>query len=130
MKNKINVFVYGTLLKRNPNHFYLSGQKFIGKAVLQGYAMYQVRSYPGIIPAEADKHDRILGELYEIDEQTLKKLDRLEGEGYLYKRLCEKVSIDNTEYDAYIYVWLDSVEGRLKISFEDMPWRPFKVRCI
>ncbi len=48
---------------------------------------------------------------------------------HLYKRVTEKVTIDNTEYDAYVYVWLGSIEDRLQISLENMPWRHYKVRC-
>lgn len=118
---------YGCKIHESLPYPYLTEQKFIGEAVLKGYAMYQVRSYPGVIP---DNSDSILGELYEIDERTLKRLDRLEGEGYLYKRTSEKVTVDKTEYDAYVYIWLGNIEDRPKISFENMPWRAYKVRCI
>ena len=122
----VKVFVYGTLMKGRGNHYLLDGRIFIGQGSLQGYGMYQVRSYPGIVPEPGGS---ILGEVYGIDPDTMKRLDRLEGEGYLYKRVAEKVTVDGAVHEAFVYVWLGSIEGCKKVSLGEMPWTPSKVGC-
>jgi len=47
--------------------------EFIGEFIAEGFALYDLGSYPGIIHCESDK---VKGELYSIDNKTLNKLDR------------------------------------------------------
>ena len=50
------VFVYGTLMRGNSNNsFYLKDSAFVGKGIIQGYALYDLGSYPGIIPTENEE---------------------------------------------------------------------------
>ncbi len=57
----IRVFVYGTLMKNCYNHdYFLKDQKHLGQAVLPGYALYNLGSFPGIIP---DNEEFVMGEL-------------------------------------------------------------------
>lgn len=111
------VFVYGTLRQGCSNHFFLegkSGVKFLGEAVLEGYEMYQIGSYPGIIPSRSGK---ISGEVYAVDSLTLKELDDLEDEGVEYKREMVKVRMrEGSEMRAYVYIWQLGVQGKKKIS--------------
>ena len=81
----MKVFVYGTLMKGLSNHFFCSEfDQTVAPASLRGYGLYQVASYfPGIIE---ESESMVLGEVYDIDEVTLKKMDSLEGEGDLYIR--------------------------------------------
>lgn len=125
MAELIKVFVYGTLMNNGWNHSYLNGQKFLGKAKLDNFEMYNVASFPGIVRKE---NEYVLGEIYEVDHGTLKKLDRLEGEGSMYKRSLEKVLINDRVEDAYVYVWLGSVQGRDKVATINMPWQFEKMR--
>ena len=116
----ILVFVYGTLMKNCYNHErYLNGQKYLGQAVLPGYALYNLGSYPGII---SDKNEKVLGELYEIDQQILKRLDVLEGNGSLYIRHYAEVMIDDAKLSAEVYVWNGKVRKENKIDFSSQPW--------
>lgn len=126
MKESIKVFVYGTLMERRSNHFYLLGQKLLGISRLDRYTMYQVRSYPGIIQKDGKY---VIGEVYEIDANTLKKLDRLEGEGTLYKRVKETIRMNGNMIKVYTYVWLGDIAGCREIESEDMPWVPTRERC-
>ncbi len=41
----MNVFVYGTLMKGNRNHFYLKNDVFLGNAVLDNYGLYNVSTF-------------------------------------------------------------------------------------
>lgn len=114
------VLVYGSLMKGYWNHPLIADQKCIGTGILKGYEMYHVHSFPGIIKGNIS--DFIVGEVYEVPEDVLKRLDRLESEGELYIRKLEKVSINNEEIEAYVYVWNFNVLGCEKVKTK--PWKP------
>ena len=107
------VFVYGTLMRGQWNDCLLKSGKYISNATTTGtYRMYRVCTFPGIVKDDSDSGYRINGELYEVDAETLKWLDRLESEGSLYSR--ETVTVEDSEgkeHTAHIYVYLRSVEG-------------------
>lgn len=114
-----NVFVYGTLMKERSNNRLLVKQECIGKGLLKGYEMYEVNEcYPGIVPCD---NGVIMGEVYQIDNQTLKTLDRFEADGNLYIRKFEKVIVNDQEIKAFVYVWNRSVKGCKKVL--EMPWK-------
>ncbi len=116
----IRVFVYGSLLRNCYNHErYLKRQKYLGQAVLLGYALYNLGSYPGIVP---DENEKVLGELYEIDQSILPRLDRLEGNGSLYIRTSAEVWLDDLKSSAAVYVWNGRVYPEDKIEFNSQPW--------
>lgn len=84
------IFVYGTLKQGFPNHGHISSQRYLGVAKTKPkYAMYRYGSYPGLVEAELaasggfePPHDVLIhGELYEVNDQALVHLDRLEGVG-------------------------------------------------
>lgn len=114
------VFVYGTLMRNRYNHqYFLAGQKYLGQAVLRGFALYNLGSYPGII---TDENEKVLGELYEIDQAILPRLDRLEGNGSLYIRHSVEVWLDDMKTSASVYVWNGSVCPEDKIEYGLQPW--------
>ena len=51
--NKIYAFVYGTLMKNQRNHGYLKDAIYIGEGTIDGYQMYDLGTYPGIIKGKA-----------------------------------------------------------------------------
>ena len=118
---EIKVFVYGTLMKGNSNYQdFLSEAKFIGEVIAEGFALYDLGNYPGIIPSEIDK---VKGQLYTIDNNTLIKLDELEEEGSLYLRKLINVVKDNNEVKrVYTYVYNHDVSRKIKVNYEDQPW--------
>ncbi|KUG02916.1 hypothetical protein ASZ90_019692 [hydrocarbon metagenome] len=117
----IRVFVYGTLMKNCYNHqAYLAGQRYLGRAVLPGYALYNLGSYPGVIP---DIREKVLGEVYEINRQVLEQLDQLEDNGRLYIRKFAWVWINNSKLIAEVYVWNGKVRAADKIAFSSQPWQ-------
>lgn len=98
----IKVFVYGTLMRGRGNHaFYLGNQRFLGIAELEGYALYDLGSFPGII---AESAETVRGELYEIDAQCLSQLDKLEGNGSLYIRESVTIHQDGAARGAEVYM--------------------------
>lgn len=114
----MKVFVYGTLKRGYWNHRLLEKSKFVGEGTISGYELYDLGSYPGIIPGE--KKDEVDGELYEIDNETLIRLDRLEGEGFLYLRKEVEVDINGHMEKVLIYVYNRKVKGAKKLKRE---WR-------
>ncbi|GCD08774.1 gamma-glutamylcyclotransferase family protein [Clostridium tagluense] len=121
LSESIVVFVYGTLMSGNSNHErYLSKARFVGDAIAEGFALYDLGSYPGIIHSE---NDNVKGQLYIIDSRILRELDILEEEGSLYiKKLINVVNYKNETQEAYVYVYNNDVSGKVKVCYENQPW--------
>lgn len=119
----MRAFVYGTLKKGHGNHRLLERSEFVGNGEIKGFSLYDLGPFPAVIDSK-DACEVVVGELYEIDEQTLVAMDRLEGEGFLYKRRQVNVSVCENELDAFVYVFLRDLRNAKKIEKE---WRP--LRC-
>jgi len=109
-KNYINVFVYGTLLRGLWNNPLLQGAYFMGRAeTVNKYTLF----VNGLLPmVDKDfKTSTILGELYKVDNDTLKNLDILEGHPDVYKREIIDVFCEDTGTAemAFIYFLKDPV---------------------
>lgn len=104
-----NIFVYGTLLKGQSNHrSFLKDENFIGTGTVEGYDMYDLGCFPGIVKGTG----KVCGEVYSLTADELKRIDRLEGEGSLYKKVKTTVRMaDASEVKAFVYVYLHDVEG-------------------
>lgn len=63
--------------------------------------MISLGAFPGIIP-NPGQFTPVCGEVYEVDEKTLKALDRLEGHPHMYERTLVKLE-DGMEVWVYIY---------------------------
>lgn len=117
------VFVYGTLLKGRYNHYLLEEAgyaEFQGRATLHGYALYDLGSYPGIKPSP---RGMVLGEVYKVDEETLRALDRLEGEGSLYRRVRSQVHAASGEWiNVFVYVYMGQVNRENLIPLSQQPY--------
>lgn len=101
------VMVYGSLKKGFGNHHLLSRSEFVGNAVTKDshFSMISLGSFPGVFDEGSNK---IKGEVYFVDEMTLRSLDRLESEGSFYsRREYPMVLSDGTELDCFIYILLD-----------------------
>jgi gamma-glutamylcyclotransferase (GGCT)/AIG2-like uncharacterized protein YtfP len=75
-------------------------------------------------PAVITGNERIYGELYEVDGQALRVLDRLEGNGSFYER--QLVDLVDSDQPAWMYVLVDAPErthslGIAKIIDPDAP---------
>lgn len=78
------VFVYGTLLSGESNHDLLLNSRYLGEHKTEAeYTLFNYGPYPAVI---IDGTISIHGEVYEVDEQTFKALDRLEGYPNFYDR--------------------------------------------
>lgn len=90
----IRLFVYGTLMQGQGAHHYLEDAKYIGEYALDGYSMYDLGSFPGILQDRRDR--RVLGEVYEVTPEQIPFMDNYEGEGNLYIRKEECVHNENS----------------------------------
>lgn len=72
------VFVYGSLKHGMTHHNLLQGQRYVGVALTAPrYAMFQLSGYPALIDSSDGK--RLWGELYEVTDDCVSAMDRLEG---------------------------------------------------
>lgn len=78
------VFVYGSLMTGFGNNRLLEDSRLISPAeTLPNYEMVSFGAFPGVIPGGST---RIIGELWEVDVDTLERLDDLESNGRFYTR--------------------------------------------
>lgn len=103
------VFVYGSLKSGFGNHRLLEDSTFITEDTTKEkeFNMFSFGGFPGIVKGG---DDAIRGELYEVDDNTMNDLDRLESNGYFYQR--EVVSLDSGE-QAWMYITLGDRENSL-----------------
>lgn len=104
----MKLFVYGSLKRGKHNHDILKNAKFLTQAFIKsGYNMY-VKYLPYLI--EEPGGMGVLGELYEIDEATLRMCDYIEGHPILYKRETVWVTDAETGEDLEAFVYLYNCE--------------------
>ncbi|MBQ8206567.1 MAG: gamma-glutamylcyclotransferase [Bacilli bacterium] len=100
------IFVYGTLLTEERNHYLLENSILIGNGYIKDYFMFNVGTYPGI---QKSKYNNkiVLGEVYKVNDETMVLLDELEEVGYLYKKELVTIYLDNDEIvNAYVYEYI------------------------
>lgn len=100
------VFVYGTLKRSEHNHHLLQTAEYVGKAFTIDTFKMNCVGFP-IIHRDDQGHS-VFGEVYDVDMDTLAKLDRLENVGVMYNREKTQVVFPDEqgviEPDVYIYV--------------------------
>jgi len=96
-----NVFVYGTLKSKNAvrglnSCFY--GAKYISEATTEDsvYNMVNMGPFPAAV---LNGENKIKGEFYQVDSETLEVLDQIEGYPHFYNRTRVKTNIG----DAWMY---------------------------
>ncbi|QJB58445.1 gamma-glutamylcyclotransferase [Pseudodesulfovibrio sp. zrk46] len=98
------MFVYGTLKKGFPNHYFLQDAEFVGLAkTVERYGLY-VDEFPSVY--QRDSVSSIQGEVYRIDTDTLRRLDMLEGHPRFYQRQEVRVRLQSGEkISAWMYFY-------------------------
>lgn len=110
------VFVYGSLKRGYWNNRLLMGSKFIGTGSTNDA---EFRMYDGTFPyVTTEGIDDVQGEVWEVDEATLRNLDALEGTPDHYVRYNTKVYMDEEDvsYDVVMYVASEETEKWLNRS--------------
>lgn len=96
------VFVYGSLKQGFGNHRHLEGQELLGTGTLKGFDMFSLGPFPAIQPGQGN----VNGELYRVDEDAFRCLDRLEGHPVMYCREPSIINDSNGEkVEAWVYVY-------------------------
>lgn len=103
------LFVYGTCRIGGCNHQYLDGRSPLSvSARLEGAHLYDMGPYPALVESDSGV---VIGELYEVDDATLRAIDDLEDHPYLYQRREGKVlTSSGHEETAWVYWFRHSVE--------------------
>src|SRR5699024_9670008 len=78
---RMNVFVYGTLRKGERNAYHLNDETCLHEQAWVNGSLYDTeRGYPVIfLNKDGDASHKVYGEIYDINDKTLKVLDDLEG---------------------------------------------------
>jgi gamma-glutamylcyclotransferase (GGCT)/AIG2-like uncharacterized protein YtfP len=118
------VFVYGTLMVGMRNHFRMEteGVRLITKnAATDGYFKMLSRRTSGgylapiVVPWEYAKvRSQIAGEVYEVSNEMLITLDRLEGHPVVYRRETKRIgyTLQDTHWaseDMWMYVYAEEI---------------------
>lgn len=99
------IFIYGTLRRGGRAHHLMRGAEFQSKGSITGRLVH-VDQFPGLIPCD---DQRVLGDLYLVNDQLLDELDQYEGcfsSPPHYLREETKVLLENGEVTlAFVYVF-------------------------
>ena len=82
----MKIFVYGTLMKGDYNHSIISNRnnKFLKNAVTKkGFTLYDLGGFPGMTK---EGNSSVVGEVYEVCNATVSRMDILEGHPQFYRR--------------------------------------------
>ena len=100
MERRLKLFVYGTLMRGEPNAGHMRRAVFVGAArTAPAYTLVLVGPYPALL---AGGDMAVSGELYEVDEPTLRALDLFEGDGY--RRAAVAIAGTTEAAEAYFLV--------------------------
>lgn len=104
------LFVYGTLKRGGRLHGHMAGGRFVAEAAtVPRYRLLRVGWYPGLVDAAGGT--AVVGELWEVEADHLRRLDDVEGvaEGLFERRSVELQVAAGAEVQAYFYA--RSAEG-------------------
>ncbi len=110
------LFVYGTLKRGLCRHSFLADSQFKGLGKSTGsYRMVSVGDYPGLIHEPNGRP--ISGEVYQVDDETLRRLDIVEGvaEGLYRRDWIDLISPWNQEQVATYFYSLPT-EGMIEVE--------------
>lgn len=95
------LFVYGTLMKGEVNHHYLRDCEYMGEAIIDDCELLELDGYPGII---SSFNVQVRGEVYKVDDNSLKEIHELEGDEYLYTKGI--VHLNDQDIEIYYYEYI------------------------
>jgi gamma-glutamylaminecyclotransferase len=92
------LFVYGTLLRGEPNHPQLSDASFVRSTrTAAAYELVDLGGYPALLE---DGESAISGEVYDVNAELLARIDAFEEVPDLYER--KRVDLIDGSVDAYV----------------------------
>ncbi len=95
------VFIYGTLRRGSANAMSIRfpNSRFVADAKVGG-SLYDLGAYPGLLIGESDS--LVIGEVYEVDNETLGKLDDFESSSHYWRKQV-KISLGTQSKKCWIY---------------------------
>lgn len=99
--NKHLVFVYGSLRRGGAHAMSIEfpHAKFITEAQVSG-SLYDLGTYPGLLLNESNT--LVTGEVYEVDDELLNKLDAFEASSYYWRKQVE-IALGSHRRSCWIY---------------------------
>lgn len=96
------VFVYGTLRRGFGNHRLLFTSQFLGTDTVTGFTMLSVGNFYPALLGNGRSVSVITGEVYEVNDETFKSLDYLEGYPQHYNRMLVRTA---NGHEAWVYYY-------------------------
>lgn len=123
VSNLTPIFVYGSLKRGFRLDPYLSNYPIANVGRVRGAAIYDLGWFPGL-RFVTDQQSSVEGEVYYVDDHTLRVLDRVEGAPSLYTRTSVTVHVDGDSQmlegvDTYVY----NGDVSEQMLVEDGVWR-------
>lgn len=98
------IFVYGSLKRGFSNHHRMECSEFIcSTRTLEKFAMFDLDQFPGVIKEK--KVSYIHGEVYDLNANTLEKIDIYEGEWYSREDVELEAGLTALMYFLIKYPW-------------------------
>jgi len=120
---KILISVYGSLRKGMGNDHLLSTSNYLGDFQTNPeFSLYDLGFYPGL---KKDGNTSVTMEVYEVDEKTAERVDRLEG--YTpggNNTFYDKIPIETPYGEASVYVYVNDIPQERIVESGD--WKAFK----
>ena len=117
MESATLLFVYGTLLRGQPNHSLLHGCRRVGDArTAARFELVVFDRYPALV---REGTTSVTGELYAVDSATLAALDRFEGHPSLYRR--DRLELEDGTFAEAYFLEARRARGDRRIAGGD--WR-------
>jgi gamma-glutamylcyclotransferase (GGCT)/AIG2-like uncharacterized protein YtfP len=116
------VFVYGTLMRGEINHRLLATARFVAEAHTEPcFDLFDLGHFPAM---SAGGQTVVRGEVYAVDDQTLVRLDRLEGHPEFYQRTPIRLA-DGQEVQTYL---MEDARARRRPAILSGDWRAHRAR--
>jgi len=121
---KYLVAVYGSLRKKQSNYeYYLSGSKYKGTFSTEPeYTLHSLTYYPGL---KLNGNTSVVMEVFEVDEETLNTLNRLEGYRPNEKStFYDRIEISTPWGKAFTYIYVNELSKESIVESGD--WVAYK----
>ena len=121
---KYLVAVYGSLRKKQSNYeYHLSNSTYKGTFTTEPeYTMHSLSYYPGL---KLNGNTSIVMEVYEVDEETLKNLNRLEGYDPEKKStFYDRIEINTPWGKSFTYIYVGELSKESIVESGD--WVAYK----
>lgn len=103
------LFLYGTLKRGQRNHALLAGQEYLGPASTPPrFVLYHCGPYPGLVLAD-NEGVAVDGELWRVDDETLRRLDTLEQVPTVFDR--REISLPDRDGPVFAYFYVKDTRG-------------------